>query len=216
MEKRIISIATVVFITAGLFALFVVSRDSNNNTNSEIPTPTELAFEPSLIPFQKKTEKLTPTLTVNAIPDWKIFRSNKFSFALAYPNIVDIQQEGDNQVSFILLGPTQPEIEDVFYDGFTLTIKESTFNRDSFAEFVESERELQANDPLIQSVSSVSPSILGNKRGYSFTTFYYNEYTHFYLETVNNSYLKLTYNVVDPNDLDHMRTLEDIVESLSY
>lgn len=72
MEMRIISILTTVFITSGLFALFVAVKQDKQNSPGQSPTPTFTTEKPYITTEKPQNTSVTPTLAVDAPFDWNI------------------------------------------------------------------------------------------------------------------------------------------------
>jgi hypothetical protein len=219
MERRILSILTVTFITTGIFALFVVTRqqkEEGQNPLVPLPDPTATLnitnISPTPLPL-----RATSTLSVNNQYGWDIYRSNKFSFALAYPPGSEVREQGPSSVSFIALGPTQTKIDDELTDGLILTLTEDSYTTNTLSDHVSSERNQQVSDPINEIVSEIGTQTLGGKDGQTFSvTNIFGNTTYFYLPLKNKSYIRAAYIIADPHQLDHMGNLNTIISSLTY
>ena len=204
-----------VFIVTGLFALFVVTRkEQGQDSGSLSPTPTQTIPE-QIIPTSTPGV-VTPSPKVNAPADWLIYTSPKFNFALGYPKTMQVREAGSKAVSFILLGPTQGSAGSEIFDGFILTFTEDVYSGGSFANFVESERNSQANDPINQSVSSISQKAVGNHNGLTFSVSGFGDYTYLYFPASNNSYIQVAYIAADPDNSGYQSTIDKIISTLTY
>jgi hypothetical protein len=177
-----------------------------------------LTGQPEIPPTE--IPEFTPTPTISPIPtkivpdDWEIYTSQQNDFQIAHPSNMEITTNPNEGVRLILSGPSQSQGTEIT-DGILLIISTGGYNENSFQEFVQSQANKQATDPLTESVSEVGDINVSDLNGYSFDTVGLGESTYYYLNRGENQYLRVIEIVQDPTGQGFEQTVNQMLSTLT-
>ena len=145
---------------------------------------------------------------------WLEYESDVLDIELDYPPEMDVSENEDGTVRFLIIGPSQAMGTEV-YDGIILTLYKGTYINSDLASYVESIVEEKKNDPIYEQLTQTETIEVGNISGYKFIESALGTFTNIYLPAGEGTYLLISYLLEDPTDQGFSETLDLILKSLT-
>jgi hypothetical protein len=191
-----VGIALLVFASLTVGAYFLGSESKPSPTPSPSPLPT---VSPTAAP------------TSNPILNWETYSDTEGNFSFKYPSEISLREEVDGSVVLSLWGPSQKEGTE-FYDGIYLSFKMEDSTGLSLANFVDQRiNEIKVDTENVSAKEAVS---LGELSGYKFEATGYGQFTYFYLQLADDSFLEIIDGTIDPTSVGFEETVQQILSSL--
>lgn len=154
----------------------------------------------------------TPTEDGDPYSGWNTYNSDVLDITFKYPSDMKLQENPDNTVQLIKLGPTQKEGTEL-YDGISLTVRTAIYTGD-FQDFVESER-LESMDPIIDEITSLEEREIASLSGYGFTIVGLGMFDQIYLPLNSEEFVHISMLVSDPQNEGFAETVDLILASIT-
>lgn len=148
------------------------------------------------------------------VAGWLTFRSEDAGYSLSYPPDYDFETQSDGSRTLTKWGPTQ-QANTEFYDGVSLRFLSGTYPTGSLFDFVQTQAEALRIEPVITTVSPVSPAQIGRLSGWQ----YFAESTgitkNLYFPIDANRFLFITDATQDPTGRGFASVVSQILATLT-
>ncbi|GEM_PF-3403210 len=203
MKKVFLIVFVILLVGATVFWRYFGNfgrNDFSDQNTGIIPTSMSSAVESDIPPV---------------LDGWKMFESEAFGFSLRYPPEMEVAENEDGSVRFLLIGPSQTRGTEV-YDGIILTFFLGNYSDDSLLEYVDQLVSEKRNDPIYIEVGDVEEVDIGGISGYRFTESALGEFTNIYLPWGDEGgYLNIFYLLEDPKNQGFEEILDKMLSSFS-
>jgi hypothetical protein len=150
------------------------------------------------------------------IPDgWIKYESEKLGISFYYHPEMDMSENEDGSVRFLVIGPSQVYGTEV-YDGIILSFSEGTFLEENLEVYVNNLYLQKLNDPIYEEISQPKEINIKGKRGLIFVESALGTFTNIYLPLETNRFLQISYLLEDPENQGFEEMLEILFSSIVF
>jgi hypothetical protein len=204
-------ILTFLLIGYGAYMLFWNSEEKSD----DLSVPTQVSTVSRDEPTQTPISTLPSPISTGSVPEgWEKYFSQEMGFSVRFPSEMEVRDDQEGYISFVVLGPSQAEGTEV-YDGIILSFSQDTYSSSSLESFVISEVNRKRDELIYDRVSDVEPVVVNGIQGYKYSESALGDFTNIYLSLNGGSYLLISYLLEDPTSQGYEEDLNMILSSLT-
>jgi len=203
LMNRYIPLLAVIALIFSIIIIAVIGLNDNKPLSPVTPFPTDAGVSES-----------APTQSNTPSPSWQTFTSKEHQLTLEYPQEATVSATNDGAIRILVMGPTQ-QTGTEFYDGISISIDSGQLpNQLTFDEYVGSRRDTLTKDPIITSVSDITPISIGQHNGATFTFEGLGRHRFIFIPN-NRGYLEIADSTQDPTNQGYKEQVNQILNSIT-
>ena len=188
---------------------------NSGEKQDDLSVPTQVSTVSRDEPTQTPISTLPSPISTGSVPEgWEKYFSQEMGFSVRFPSEMEVRDDQEGYISFVVLGPSQAEGTEV-YDGIILSFSQDTYSSGSLESFVISEVNRKRDDLIYDQVSDVEPVVVNGIQGYKYLESALGDFTNIYLPLNGGSYLLISYLLEDPTGQGYEEDLNMILSSLT-
>lgn len=188
---------------------------NSGEKQDDLSVPTQVSTVSRDEPTQAPIPTSSNAIPTSSIPEgWETYSSQEMGFSVSFPPEMEVRDDQEGYISFVVLGPSQAEGTEV-YDGIVLSFSQDTYSSGSLESFVISEVNRKRDDLIYDQVSDVEPVVVNGIQGYKYLESALGDFTNIYLPLNGGSYLLISYLLEDPTSQGYEEDLNMILSSLT-